>query len=309
MIGALASHHSVHHSSRQQPAKSDTTSEITSTQTTTNASGALSQLFSSMDTDSSSGVSESELQHFVDTMSKETRGALLAVQAGDTGNGRSSSRSSSEVNSGTPSSQAFVALDTNGDGSVSQSELSTVLGGGTASSTSGSSSPTTSDGASAASDASKLLAAMDEDGDGSVSQSELASFMKANAPPPPPPPMDTAASTPSTTSTSSGSSSGETSTGGSSSGSSSSLSAIDTDKDGQISKAELDAWLAKAGASNADGSSGSSGTSTAGSSSTTKNSDALAAVLSHLLQQSYQRMQVSTADLQSSLTQSIDSVA
>ncbi|TBW40874.1 hypothetical protein EYW49_01605 [Siculibacillus lacustris] len=349
----------------------------------TSSTDPLQALFGTIDSDSSGGVSSTELQSFVDSFSSATRSALLGVQEngtsstssttstasssstssstasafatidsdGDgtisqselssfmqasmpppppppdgssgssdttTSSGSSSSTSSTTTGSTTsststtgsdPASRLMAALDTNGDGSVSQSELEAALNGSTSSTSS--STTTSSTSSSSTSSASDLFSAMDTDGDGSVSQTELASYMKANAPPPPPPPSDQAATT-DTTATTATSTSGDSgsSSGGSSgsSGSSSAFSAIDTNKDGTISQAELDAYLAKS----ATTTSSSTGTDTSSTDSSTSSStdaaSAFSAVIAQMLQQSYQRVG-SHNDLQSTLLKSIDAIA
>lgn len=309
MIGATTSQSSVQRMDRPPPRTTGASASGGVDTSSTNASDKLSQLFSSIDSDGSGGLSSSELQSFVDTMSKDTRGALLSVQEGATSSDGTSTTSSASSSS----AQAFDAIDTDGDGAISESELSGFMQanmpppppppeGGAAEASDSSS--TTSASSTSSSMASDLMSSIDTDGDGSVSQSELSSFLEANAPPPPPPPEASGSS--STSSANSSSSSEETSGTASSSGSSSTFSAIDTNQDGQISKAELDAYLSQSGTAS---SSSSSGSTTAASSSTGSGADALAGVLAQLLQQSYQRMQVSAAEMQASLTKSLDSVA
>ena len=306
MIGAIPSQSSVQRMDRPPPRTTGASASGGVDTSSTDASDKLSQLFSSIDSDGSGGLSSSELQSFVDTMSKDTRGALLSVQEGATSSDGTSATSSTSSSS----AEAFDAIDADGDGAISESELSGFLqanmpppppppDGGAEGASSSTSSASSSSG-----EASDLLTSMDTDGDGSVSQSELSSFLEANAPPPPPPPEASGSS--STASAGSSSSSEETS-GTASSGSSSAFSAIDTNQDGQISKAELDAYLAQSSASGSSGSTTS--TSTGSTSSSGASADALASLLNQMLQQSYQRMQVSTAEMQASLTKSLDSVA
>lgn len=307
MIGAIPSQSSVQRMDRPPPRTTGATASGGVDTPSTKTSDKLSQLFSSIDSDGSGGLSSSELQSFVDTMSKDTRGALLSVQEGAT-----SETSSTDATSTTSASGMFSDIDADGDGSISEEELSGYMEANRPppppppreGAREGSSAEAASASGSSASNASDLLASIDTDGDGSVSQSEVSSFLEANAPPPPPPPEASGSS--STSSTTSSSSSEGTSGTASSSGSSSAFSAIDTNQDGQISKAELDAYLTQSGSASGSSSSGSTGTFPSSSGS---GADALAGVLAQLLQQSYQRMQVSTAEMQASLTKSIDSVA
>ena len=254
---------------------SSTKSATAASSSSSQQSDPLSQLFGAVDGEASGGVSAKELQSFIDTMSKETRGALLSVQE----NGASSA---SATEGHDPSAQTMAALDTDGDGGITQAELETALSATPSSSTSD--------------EAASLIEGLDTDGDGAVSQAELTNFMKANMPSPPP--MDSAsASAPSTASASSSSSDSSSNT----------FDAIDTNKDGEISKAELDAYLAKTEASGPSASS--SGSSSSSTTSSTDASSSFASIMAQMLQQSYQRMQTSQTEQQSTLLESIDAVA
>jgi len=166
---------------------------------------------------------------------------------------------SSSTQSGSDSSSTediFSAIDTDGDGSVSKSELSTFL---TNMETQFANSVMNSQFGTSETDSSteNLFSAIDTDGDGSVSKSELSTFqsnMQAQGmggPPPPPPDSSTQ------------SSSDSSSTSGV-------FSAIDTNEDGSISPSELSAFL-----SGLDGTSSSSSSSTSSSTNQQKEVSAL----------------------------------
>ncbi len=265
---------------------SSTKSATAASSSSSQQSDPLSQLFGAVDGDASGGVSAKELQSFIDTMSKETRGALLSVQE----NGASSA---SATEGHDPSAQTMAALDTDGDGGITQAELETALSATPSSSTSD--------------EAASLIEGLDTDGDGAVSQAELTNFMKANMPSPPPP-MASASTSGSASASTSASASGSGSASSSSSDSASNtFDAIDTNKDGEISKAELDAYLAKTEASGPSASS--SGSSSSSTTSSTDASSSFASIMAQMLQQSYQRMQTSQTEQQSTLLESIDAVA
>ncbi len=309
-------------------AGSATSTSATASSTASEQSDPLSQLFAALDGDASGGASSSELQTFVDQMASGTRGALLSVQEEATASAGTSTAATGSTT--TAASELFSSIDGDGDGSISAEELSTHMqanmpppppppggpdGGdgasGDASSTSAqdpatamfatldadgdgsvtaseietmlSSGDTTTD---AASDAATILAAMDADGDGAVSETELADAMKADAPPPPPPPPSEAVSATATSASSS--------SGGSSGTSSDAVSSIDTNQDGLISQAELQAFFNGGDATT---------TSTTGTTSTASS------LVAQLLQQTYQRLQATRSDSLSTLLSGLDSVA
>ncbi|MDK9698016.1 MAG: EF-hand domain-containing protein [Siculibacillus sp.] len=187
------------------------------------------ELFSKLDSDGSGGLSSSELQTFVDTLSSDTRGALLSAQEASTTTETTSTNSgedllaaldqdgdgavsSDELESGMKPdrpppggpppmgdpaeavSDLFGDIDADGDGSISETELSDHVTAATASATSETSETSVSE------DVASAFSAMDTDGDGTVSQSELDAHMKAQMPPgPPPPPPASSTETSSTT--------------------------------------------------------------------------------------------------------------
>jgi len=122
--------------------------------------------------------------------------------------------SSSSSSSSSSLSDLFASIDTNGDGSISKSELETALDnqdGGLANSVMGSQTDSASlvsllqdaaqldsaTGTTASMD--QLFGKIDTNGDGSISESELETFASQaesamSAPPPPPPPPDSTSS-------------------------------------------------------------------------------------------------------------------
>jgi Ca2+-binding EF-hand superfamily protein len=256
------------------------TASTTSTSATsdTSAKNPLAELFASIDSDSSGGVSSSELSSFLDKFSNETRNALLSLQE--------ESGSTSSTGSAT---DAFASIDADGDGSITEEELGDFMKANmpppppppqdSASASDGSSSSDTT-GAVSSTAASSLFSSIDTDSDGSISEDELTAAMQASAPPPPPP-------------------SGGTSSSGSSSSSdsSSSYSAADLNKDGTISADELLGYMSQqAGSTDSTSSSGT-------------DSSSFASVIAQMLQQSYMRMQDSQSLQQSSLLAGLSSVA
>lgn len=237
-----------------QPTSTAATSRSSATGSTSGSSESspLDQLFAQLDQDSSGGVSTSELQSFVDSFAPQTRSALLSVQE-DATSSTSDTSSTSSSTTGLTSDQVASAFE-----------------------------------------------AIDSDGDGSVSESELGSFMQAMGPPPPPPPPPAEASSDASSSdTSSTDTSSTSSSSGSSSAASKAFDAMDTNQDGSVSEAELEAYLAKA--------SGSTQSSDATSdTSSSSSSNGFSALLQQLLQQSYQRIQQAGSDPAGALINAID---
>ncbi len=192
---------------------SDTRSALLSTQeastsstsTSATSSTTADDLLTAMDEDADGSVSESEL----DTWMQANRPAGPPPPPPP-------SEEASATDGTDPASALFGAIDGDGDGSVSETELSDFLSSlatDETTSTDGSSTASTSE----TDEASTTFDAIDTDGDGAITQAELDAYMKAqmaSAPPPPPPPggfgeesgsdaVSEVASTSSTTSTSS----------------------------------------------------------------------------------------------------------
>lgn len=186
-------------------------SRSTGSQATSSTEGSRkspsAELFSKLDSDGSGGLSSTELQSFVDAMSRDTRGALLATQE--------ASGSSAAATTG---ADMLSAMDADGDGSVSESELDTHM---KANGPQGGPPPPPGEAAAGTDAASDLFGAIDADGSGSVSEGELSDFLAAMK-------SDGTTSSDETASTSEAS---ET------------FDAIDTDQDGSISQAELAAYM------------------------------------------------------------------
>ena len=123
-------------------------------------------------------------------MGQDVLSTLLSAQEEDedgTSTTSSTSSNSSDV------SKLFASLDTDADGSLSETELDAALDaarppppppggprGGSEASASG------ANGASGSGDVSELFAKLDTDGDGSLSRTDLEDGVDAAAPPPPP---------------------------------------------------------------------------------------------------------------------------
>lgn len=96
------------------------------------SSDAASSIMSSLDSDQSGGLSSSELQSFVDGLDSETRSSLLSLQE-DSSSSTSSTSSTDETSSTDDTSssdlvsQLMASLDEDGDGSVSEDELSSFM--------------------------------------------------------------------------------------------------------------------------------------------------------------------------------------
>lgn len=197
----------------------------------------VDEMFTKMDSDNDGAISRLESDAAIAKMSQEMR-----AQGPPPASGKSEKRSSSELKD-----NVFNTADQNGDGSISEDELNTLLGDSSRSDTT----------------VEELMSALDTDKDGSISKSESdAAVDKAEqqrlaqgAHPPPPPPE------------SSSSSPGRSS-------SSQIFDALDTDKDGTVSASELLAALSSENDSESESSSSSSG-STVDSSSVKKIFDAM----------------------------------
>lgn len=253
------------------------------------------ELFSKLDGDGSGGLSASELQSFVDKMSSDTRGALLTTQEASTSSTSSTSATSAE--------DLLTAMDGDGDGSISQSELDAYM---KASAPAGGPPPPPPPddriGSTAGTDpSSTVFSAIDADGDGSVSQTELADFLAAMKPDTSTSATDDAATTADGTATAAASSSADIA---------SLLTSIDTDGDGSVSQSELDAFMktqgpppspphgrhAESDASGGATSTSTSSTSSSGDASTSSDTAAdlaqqLAAAMAQYAAQAYGRVQ------------------
>jgi Ca2+-binding EF-hand superfamily protein len=219
---------------------SDYMSYLQQTQTTQKKQGSP-DLFTALDTDSSGGISQSELDTWAKSMSSETGKAMDTSNAISTYDNNSDGvLSSSELDSflkanglqppsfqgmGQGPQDLFTALDTDSSGGISQSELDTW-----AKNMSGDTGKTI--------DTSKAISTYDGDGDGVLSSSELKSFLESNGikapedgamPPPPPPPASSEASSAETNSASTRAAS--------------IISSYDTNGDGVLSSSELQAYL------------------------------------------------------------------
>ena len=225
-IGSYGSSMSMWNVSRSMGAQS-----TSSTEETRKSPG--EEMFSKLDSDSSGGLSSSELQSFVDTMSNATRGALLSTQEES---GTSSTTTSST--STTTADDLLTAMDTDGDGSVSQSELDTYMKDNAPAGGPPPPPPPPEESASTegTDPSTAMYSAIDADGDGAVSQTELSDFLAA---------MSSDTSTSSTDDTTSTTSTDDTSTTATSTSSdvASLFSTIDSDSDGSVSQSELDTYL------------------------------------------------------------------
>ncbi|WP_027478055.1 EF-hand domain-containing protein [Curvibacter gracilis] len=254
---------------------------------------AAERLFSQFDTDSSGSVDSTELQNLLSDVSQKTGISLGGSTASDllstsdsNGDGSLSaselgealksvlpppttmdfvqSRSSNSTSSTTATGQAgddlFSQLDTNGDSSVSQDELQSLLD--QMASDQGNSSSALS--------ASDVISQLDTNGDGSLSASELDAARpqgqdgppQGGMPPPPPPLTDSSLNSSSLVTGASNASSTEDPL-------QALFNTIDSDQSGDISSSEAQTFLSQL-ASQLDGTTGSTGT---GSSSGNSSSD------------------------------------
>ena len=133
----------------------------------TSAGGTAAQadtVYTALGSSSSTGISESQLASAAQAGGPPPGGPPPGGPGGAHRHHHGDSSSSSEADQ---ASQIFSALDTNGDGTVSASELSASLG-----STSDATSTT-------ASKSGSIFSTMDSDGDGSVSKNELTSYVQS----------------------------------------------------------------------------------------------------------------------------------
>jgi Ca2+-binding EF-hand superfamily protein len=198
------------------------------------------EMFSKVDTDSSGGISQSELESFVTNISNKTGKSVDATGAVTTYDTDGSGELSQDelksfmeatmpppggvkrMGGGQGQKDPFSAIDSDSSGGVSQSELETFLAD--FSSKTGQSV-----------DSTNAVSTYDIDGNGELSKDELKSFMDANeiAPPPPPPPPGGMGMKNGTEK------SDETST----TAADSVISAYDTNGDGLLSSDELQGYL------------------------------------------------------------------
>lgn len=157
-------------------------------------------MFADIDSDGDGLISAAEFTNFSDRFSAEASSALLQAQSEA---GESSERFASldtngdgsldqtEFEAGMPpppppqggdvealAADLFASIDADGNGTIDADELEAVL----------SQTSLAED-----EDAASLLSALDADGDGSISESELKTALAALQPPPPPPPEETEA--------------------------------------------------------------------------------------------------------------------
>jgi Ca2+-binding EF-hand superfamily protein len=172
------------------------------------------QRFAAIDADGDGALTATEISSHFQQLAPQTQGALLAAQGmGDGAEGGSGGIGRGRSN---PVADLMTKLDADGDGSISKSELETVL----RSVSSGS-----SDDATAAADA--LFDKLDADGSGAVGGDEVAQALgpRGRHGPPPPPPS-----------------------GGDSASGDDAFSSLDANGDGVISKAEFEAASGQNGA-------------------------------------------------------------
>jgi Ca2+-binding EF-hand superfamily protein len=195
-----------------------------------------SEMFETTDTDDSGGISQSELESWIGAMSEETGSGIDTTDAVSTfdadGDGELNEDELGSFMSETmppppgimgmgpeaPAENLFQALDTDSSSGISLSELSEWA-------------DAMSDETGEAIDSSDALSEYDIDGDGELSSSELDSFLTASGIGGP---SSNGTEAESTTTASSGGSSGSTS---------SAISEYDTNEDGVLSAAELQAYL------------------------------------------------------------------
>jgi Ca2+-binding EF-hand superfamily protein len=141
-----------------------------------NAGGTASQadtLYTALGGTDSSGISESQFASDAQAGGPPPGGPPPGGPGGASGHHHHHHGGSSSTDASDEASQLMRALDTNGDGTISESELSTALGSpdGSAAAAAGSTgtSPSTS----------AIFSAIDTNGDGSVTQSELTSYLQS----------------------------------------------------------------------------------------------------------------------------------
>ena len=199
------------------------------------------QRFAAIDTDGDGSLTETEISAHFQQLAPQTQGALLMAQGMGGEEGGCARVGGGERRN--PVAELMSKVDSDGDGSISKSELEAAF-----------QSVAGEDGSSdATATADSLFAKLDSDGDGAVSEDEVAQAMRPpgghHGPPPPPP-----------SSSSEATSSDDV------------FSSLDTNGDGVISKAEFEAATGQATAT-------SGATATTGSS---DDSDATASLLSLL---------------------------
>lgn len=184
----------------------------------------VDEMFTNMDSDNDGAISRLESDAALAKMSQQ-----MQAQGPPPASSKTETSSSSKLKD-----SVFKSADQNGDGSISEDELSTLLGNL-------SQSDTTVD---------DLMTALDTDKNGSISKSESDAAVDkadqqrlAQGPPPPPPPSDSSSSS------------------SSKSSSSQIFDALDTNKDGTVSTSELLAALSSEDDSSSESSSSSSGSS------------------------------------------------
>lgn len=148
------------------------------------SSSTLTDVFGSLDEDGDGSISKSELETFLSDSSETLTNSVMGSPR-DTGSLLGLFRDAAQLDSATGSTastdQLFSKIDTSGDGSISEDELTTFASGLESGSTS------------ATSSIDQLFSSIDADGDGSISEDEMESFASnvqsaTSAPPPPPPP-------------------------------------------------------------------------------------------------------------------------
>jgi hypothetical protein len=166
-----------------------------SSSSSSSSSSSLSDLFASIDTNGDGSISKSELATALDNQDGGLTNSVMGSQT-DSASLVSLLQDAAQLDSATGTTasmdQLFGKIDTNGDGSISKSELETFA----------STVETQSGSAASGSDTSavdQLFNAIDTNGDGSISESELETFASQaesamSAPPPPPPPPDSTSS-------------------------------------------------------------------------------------------------------------------
>jgi Ca2+-binding EF-hand superfamily protein len=204
------------------------------------------QRFAEIDADGDGSLTETEISSHFQQLAPQTQGALLMVQGMGGEEGGSIGGCGGGGRSKAAADELFSKLDTDGDGSVSKSELEAAFQSIAAADG--------SDTTTATQQADDLFAKLDADGSGAVSQSETEQAMRPHGhhhgPPPPP-------------------SSGA---GGDAASSDDVFSSLDANGDGVISKDEFEAATGQSTAA-------SSATATTGSS---DDSDPTASLLSLL---------------------------
>lgn len=177
--------------------------------TTSGASGSAETgaeaLFGAIDQDADGSISEDEFSNFVENGKPPPPPPMGEATGG-----------ASDTSETSGATDVFAAIDSDGDGSISQGELSSFLDQTIAGATTGDDGSTTSGTSGTSESASKTFDTMDTNKDGTVSEAELAAYLGSHAPdgPPPAAPSD-AGSTSTSTVTAAGSTDTDQSTGSS----------------------------------------------------------------------------------------------